>query len=148
MQSIARTLPESSYDFMMTLLIYTDADIIILSGQGFSYKNTLSLLSDQLRHIFDNLYWARIMGRYKFGSSTMDKTAIILSGTIYSYDVIVELSKHEIKGHTSITSTLVHFLVIAKISDPIQDIYQMKRDIKMLSTKSDRHHGRMAKLKE
>ena len=39
MQSVARKLLESSYNFMMTLLIYTDAEISILPCQGFSEKN-------------------------------------------------------------------------------------------------------------
>ena len=75
MKSIAHTLLYSSCDFMMTLLIHTDADISILLGQGFSEKNIFSLLSDQTRHIYDNLYLAYIIGRYKLGSSTVDKTA-------------------------------------------------------------------------
>ena len=35
MQSLARTLLESSYDFTMTLLIHTDANINIMLCQGF-----------------------------------------------------------------------------------------------------------------
>ena len=82
------------------------------------------------------------------GSSTLDKTASIQWDTLQSHDVIVELSKQKIKRHTSRTSIFVQFLVITKILEPLQDIYQMKKDIKVLSTKSDRHHGRLAKLKE
>ena len=78
----------------------------------------------------------------------MDKTASIMWYALQIHEVIMDLSKHKIKRHPSITSIFVRFPVIAKILEPLQDIYQMKRDIKMLSTKSDRHHGRMAKLKE
>ena len=82
------------------------------------------------------------------GSSTVEKNTVTLWDTLQSHDVILELSKQSIKRHTSIMSIFVRFLVIAKILEPLQDIYQMKRDIKALSTKSDRNHGRLAKLKE
>ena len=82
MQSLLRTLLELSYDSMMTLLIHTDVEISVLSCQGFSYNIIFSLLSDQLRHISDNLYQARIMGRDKLISSTVDETASIMWSTI------------------------------------------------------------------
>ena len=41
-------------------------------------ENILSLLYDQLKQIFDDLYWARILGRDNLGSSTVDETAAIL----------------------------------------------------------------------
>ena len=131
---------------MMTLLIHTDAEIIILLCQGLSEKTILSLLSDQLRHIFGDLYWARILGRDKLGSSTVDKTAKILWATLQIHEVMAKFSKHEIKRHLSITSIFVRFLITANISDPLQDNSQMKRYIKVLSTKSDRHHGRLTKF--
>ena len=68
MQIIARTLLDSSYDFITTPLVHTDADVIILPCQGFSDKKILSLLSDRLRQIFDYLYRARILGRDKLVS--------------------------------------------------------------------------------
>ena len=56
--------------------------------------------------------------------------------------------KHEIKRHPFITSIFVRFLVTAKIYEPLQEIYHMKRDIKVLITKSDHYHGRLTNLKE
>ena len=50
---------------MMALLIYTEYDIRILSCQGFSEKNTLYLLYDKLKQIFDNLYCDWVLGREK-----------------------------------------------------------------------------------
>ena len=85
MQSLACTLLESSYDFMMTLLIHTDAEVHILLCQGFLEKQIRSLLSDQLRQIFDDLYRVRILGRNKLGSSTMDNTDSILWATLQSH---------------------------------------------------------------
>ena len=82
MQSLARTLLESSYDFVMTLLIHTDVEVRILLCQGFLEKQIRSLLSDQLRQIFDDLYRVRILGSNKLGSSTVDKTASILWATL------------------------------------------------------------------
>ena len=66
---------------------------------------------------------------------------------LQSHKAMAEFSKHEIKYHLSITSIFSHFFVTANISDPLQDIAQMKRDIKGLSAKSDRHHSRLNKLK-
>ena len=88
------------------------------------------------------------MGRGKLGYFTVEETAIILSATLQSHEVMAEFSKHKIKLHTSITSIFFRFLITSNILEPLQDIYQMKRYIKVLSTKSDRHHGRMAKLKK
>ena len=67
MKILACTLLELSYKFIMKLLINIDKDIRILSRQGFSEKNIISFLSDQLRQLFDDLYWAHILGRYKLG---------------------------------------------------------------------------------
>ena len=61
---------------------------------------------------------------------------------------MAEFSKHVIKCHPSITPISVHFLITAKILEPLQEISQMKKYIKVLSTKSDRHHDRLAKLEE
>ena len=63
---------------MMKLLIHMDVEIIIILCQEFSEENIPSLLSDQLKHIFDDFYWARILGREKLDYSTVDKTAAIL----------------------------------------------------------------------
>ena len=92
---------------MMTLIIHTDADISILLCQGFSEKKILSVLSDQLRQIFDNLYWSCILGRDKLGSSNVDKTAVITWATLQSHEVMAELSKDEIKFYPSIMSIFV-----------------------------------------
>ena len=77
-QSLAHTLLESYYDFMMKFSIHMDEEISILSCQGFSEKNNLSLLSNHLRQIFDDLYQARIMERDKLGSFNLDETAVVL----------------------------------------------------------------------
>ena len=147
-QSLAHTLLGSSYNFMMKLLVHTDAEISIMSCQGLSDKSTLSLLSDQLMHIFDDFYRARIMGRGKLGSSTVDETATILRAVLQSHEVMVEFSKHNIKCHPSITSIFFRFLITANILEPLQEIYQMKRDIKALITKLDCHHGRLDNIEE
>ena len=122
MQSLERVLLGSSYDFMMKLLIHIDAEIRILSCQGLSEGNILYLLADQIRQIFDNLYWGCIIGRDKLGSSTVDKTAAIIWATIHSNGVMAELSKHKIIFHPSITSIFVRFLITAKILEPLQEI--------------------------
>ena len=77
-QILSHTLIESSYDFILTLLIHKDADIRILSCQGFSYKNIISLFSNQMRDTFDSLYQYRILGQDKLGSSTVDEIATML----------------------------------------------------------------------
>ena len=89
MKILARILLESSYHLMMMFLIHIDAEISILSCQWFLEKNILSLLSDQLMQNFDDLYWARILGREKFVSSTVDDTATILWATIQSHELMV-----------------------------------------------------------
>ena len=65
-----------------------------------------------------------------------------------SHEVMAEFSKHEIKRHPSITSIFVRFFVTAKISETLQDISQMKRDINVFIAKPYRRHGRLVKLKE
>ena len=120
MQSLAHTLLESYYNFTMGLLINMYAEIRILLCQGFSEKNILSILSDQTRQIFDDLYLVSIMGRDKLSSSTVDKTATILWATLHIHEVMAEFSKHDIKRHPSITFIFVRFLITAKIYDPLQ----------------------------
>ena len=61
---------------------------------------------------------------------------------------MTELSRHEIKRHPSIKYTFVRFLIRAKIYEPLQEIYHMNRDIKVLINNSDRHHVRLTKLEE
>ena len=133
---------------MTILLINKDAYIRSLLCQGFTEKNILSLSSDQLRHIFDDLYQAWILGREKLGSSTVDKTAAILWAALHSHEVRAEFSKHEIKCHPSIISIFVRFLITANIYEPLQDISHIKKDIKALITKSDHHHGRLNNIEE
>ena len=101
-----------------------------------------------MRHIFDDLYQACIMGRGDLGSSTLYETATILWETLQIHEVMVEFSKPDIKRLPSITSIFVRFLITAKILEPIKEISQMKRYIKVLSTKSDHYPGRLANLKE
>ena len=91
-------------------------------GQVFSEKNILSLLSDQLRYIFDNLYRDHIMGRDKLGSSTVDESATMLWAMLHMHEVMAEFYKHDIKRHPSITSIFVRFLITARILEPLQDI--------------------------
>ena len=116
--------------------------------KGYQIKNLISLLSDQMRQIFDDMYWARILGRDMLGSSTMDETAAILWAVLNSHEVMSEFYKYEIKRHLSIKSIFVRFLITTNISEPLQEIIQMKRDIKLLSTKSDYHQVRLNNLKE
>ena len=124
------------------------AEIIILLCQGFSEKIILPLLSNQTRYIFDDLYRAWILGRYRLGSSTVDETAETLFTTLHGHEIISEFYKHEIKQHPSTTSIFVRFFITAKISDPLQEISQMKRYINVLSTNPEYHHGRLTKLEE
>ena len=116
--------------------------------KGYQIKNLISLLSDQMRQIFDDMYWARILGRDMLGSSTMDETAAILWAVLNSHEVMSEFYKYKIKRHLSIKSIFVRFLITTNISEPLQEIIQMKRDIKLLSTKSDYHQVRLNNLKE
>ena len=137
---------ESSYKLMATLIIYTDTEISIMSCQGFSEKNILSLLSYLLSQFFDNLYWDRILGRDNLVSYTVENNATILWAMIHIHEVMAVFSKHYIKRHTSITSIFSRFLITAKISEPLQDISQMKRYINILSTKLDCNHGRLTNI--
>ena len=57
-----------------------------------------------------------------------------------------EFSIHDIKRHLSITSIFIRILITANILEPLQDISQIKRNIKVFSTKSDRHRGRLAEI--
>ena len=111
-------------------------------------EKILSFLSNHPRQIFDYLYWDHILGRYKLVSSTVDKTDPILWATLQSHEVMVEFSKHNIKCHPSITSIFFRFLITANILEPLQEIYQMKRDIEVLITNSYRHRGRLYDLEE
>ena len=88
------------------------------------------------------------MGRDKLGSYTVDETVVILWAALHSHEVMAEFSKQDIKRHPSVTSIFFRFLVTAKIYDPLQEISQMKRYIKVLITNSDRRSGRMTKLEE
>ena len=116
--------------------------------KGYQIKNLISLLSDHMRQIFDDMYWAWILGRDMLGSSTMDETAAILWAVLNSHEVMSEFYKYKIKRHLSIKSIFVRFLITTNISEPLQEIIQMKRDIKLLSTKSDYHQVRLNNLKE
>ena len=104
MEIIARTLLDSSYDFMVALIMNADADSSILLCQRFSEKNILSLLADQMRHMFYDLYQDRILGRNKLGSSTVENTAVIMWDTLHSHEVMADFSKHKI--NTTLTSNL------------------------------------------
>ena len=57
-------------------------------------------------------------------------------------------SQNKIKCHPSIIFIFVPFLIMANIYEPLQYITQMKRYIKILITKSYRHHIMMTKLQE
>ena len=78
----------------------------------------------------------------------MDETFAILWAEIQSHEVMLELSKQKIKQHTYITSIFVCFIITANLSEPLQEIYQMNRYIKVLRTKSDHYHGILTKLEE
>ena len=121
-KSLALTLVESSHDFLMPLQINTDAEIIIMLYQGFSEKNILSLLSNQLRQIFYDLYRVCILGRDRLGSSTVDETTAILWATLQIHKVMADFSKHAIKRQPSITSIFVRFLIKSKTSEPLKEI--------------------------
>ena len=54
--------------------------------------------------------------------------------TFHSHEVMTEFSEHEIECHPYITSLFVRFLITSNISEPLQDIAQMMRDINFLST--------------
>ena len=97
---------------------------------------------------FYNFYCTHILWRGKFGSYNVDKTAEIMWDMLQSNEVMEELSKHKIKLHPSITSICVHFLITSKILEPLKEIYQMKIDINILSTKSNRHNGRLYNIEE
>ena len=64
------------------------------------------------------------------------------------HEVMAEFSKTEIKRHPSVTPIFVRFLITSKILEPLQEIYQMKRDIEVLITNSYRHRGRLYDLEE
>ena len=53
----------------MVLQIHTDAEIRILIFREVLEKTILSLVSNQLRRIFDDLYQDRLFGWYKLGST-------------------------------------------------------------------------------
>ena len=101
----------------------------------FPRENILYILSDQLRQIFDDLYWDCILGKGKLVSSTVDDTAVIVWATLQSHEIMAECSKHKIKLHVSVTSIFVRFLITAKMYEPLQEISQMRRNIKVLRTK-------------
>ena len=78
-------------------------------------------------------------------SSNVETTTAILWNTIQIHEVMAGLYKHKIKRHPSITSIFVCFLIKCNISEPLQEIFQIKRDITGLNNKSDCHNGRMTK---
>ena len=82
----------------------------------------------------------------KLGSSTIYDTAAMLWVTLHSCEVMEDFYKHDIKRHPSITSVSIHFLSTANIYEPLQKIYHMKRDINVLSTKSEHNYGRLTKI--
>ena len=86
------------------------------------------------------------MWRDKLGSSTVYKTSTILWYTLQSHKVIAEFSKQKIKCHPSNTSIFFCFVITSKIYVALQEISQMQRDNKLMSTKSDQHHGSLTKL--
>ena len=111
-------------------------------------EKILSFLSNHPRQIFDYLYWDHILGRYKLVSSTVDKTDPILWATLQSHEVMVEFSRNDIKRHPYIMSVCSRFLVTVNILEPLQVFSKMNRDIKVLRTKSDHNHARLANIKE
>ena len=92
-------------------------------------EKILSILSKHMRHIFDDLYQAKVLRRDNLGSSTVDETTAMMLATFHSHEVMTEFSEHEIECHPSITSLFVRFLITSNISEPLQDIAQMMRDI-------------------
>ena len=56
MRIVVCVFVEASYELIMTLLIHTNSKIIILNRQIFLDNKIFSLMSDQLRHIFDGIY--------------------------------------------------------------------------------------------
>ena len=130
------------------LLIYIDSEIRILLCWGFLEKNILLLLSDQIWQIFEGLYWDQILVQWRLGSLNVDENATMLWDTLQSHEVSVDLLKHGIKFHPSITYIFVCFIVTANISEPLQKIAQINRDINVLRTKLDWHNGRLTEVKE
>ena len=88
------------------------------------------------------------MEREKLGSSTVDKTSVIMWAALQRQEVMAQFSKHEIKCHPSITPIFFRFLFTANIYEPLQDISHMKIDINVLIPKSYFHHGRLTNIKE
>ena len=88
MQSLTRTILESSYDLIIFLTIHRNAEVRIFLCQWFSEKKVLYYLSNQSRYIFDDLYWSLIPGRYKLGSYTVDKNAAIIWAMLQSHEVM------------------------------------------------------------
>ena len=76
----------------------------------------------------------------------MYETYTILRTTLQSHVVTAEFSKHDIRHNPSIAYIFVWFLIAYKISEPIQEITQMKKYIKGLSITSDQHHSRLKNL--
>ena len=134
MQIISHALLETPYNLIMMLLIHTDAENSILLCHGFSEKNILSLLSKHTRQIFDNLYQDQVLSRDNLGSFTLDDTTAMMWATFHSHEVMTDFSEREIECHPSFTSIFVRSLITSNISEPLQEIFQMKRDINFLST--------------
>ena len=110
-------------------------------------EKNLSLLSEQLVKTFDDMYWDWIMGQDTFGFSTVDKTAAILRSAQESWgsgEVIQTRDQTPPFHHIHIFPITYH----GQYFEPLQEIYQIKIDIKVLRTKSYRHHDNMTKLKD
>ena len=132
----------------MTLLICIDAEISILLCQGFLEKNTICLLSDKLGHIFDYLYRASILGQDYLGYPTVYNISTMMWATFQSHETMEDFYKHKMILHLSIKSIFFYFLITDTVFEPLQEIDQVKGDIKVLITKSSFYHGRLTKLKE
>ena len=97
--------------------------------------------------MFDDMYWDWIMGQDTFGFSTVDKTAAILRSAQESWGSgeVIQTQDQTPPFHD------IHIFPITyhgQYFEPLQEIYQIKIDIKVLRAKSYRHHDNMTKLKE
>ena len=82
------------------------------------------------------------------GYSTVDETTTMMWAMLQRHEVMEELSKHELKRYPSITFIFVRFLIVANISESLQETAQMKRETKVFINKSDLHHGRLTNIKQ
>lgn len=108
MKALASYLLDTSYDFMMMLLRHTDSEVSILQGHGFEEKDILSLLSDQMRQVFDDMYHARVTGKDKLGQGdTVHTAASFVWATLQSHVVMANYAYHDFRRHPSITFIFV-----------------------------------------